>query len=285
MAVYISSAEELDWFANTIETGHDYEGEYVSLICNLDLSEYAEGEGWKPIGSEAVPFAGIFDGCGYTITGLTVNRPKEDYQGLFGSVSGIVKNIRLRNCRIVGKDFTGSIAGFVNSGIIHNISTIGEIHGGNIVGGIVGSSSNSTLKENRFQGYISGGNNIGGISGMVWQSKIINNLNMSGKIKGRGRVGGVTGSLFQSELERCRCTGHINGRNSVGGIVGRIEDGNVVSCTAACSVNGSTTVGAVGGYACGKNVIDSCVLVCSVFDGTKNSVNIAEQIFTYDSES
>ena len=283
----IDSARGLAWLAESVRAGRHCDNDYICLVCDIDLGGYAKQEGWKPIGSEAVPFVGTFDGCGHMITGLRINRPAKDYQGLFGIVSdsGIVKNIRLRDSHVVGRDFTGSVAGCVNSGSLRNIGAIGYIHGCHMVGGIVGNSINSYLESNRFQGHIVGRNYTGGISGATWRSNIVNNLNMSSNVKGRDYVGGITGSLFGGDLESCRCTGCINGYNFVGGMAGKIGDGNVLGCTVACSVEGKNMVGAAGGLACGNNLIENCVFACSALDGTNYSVNIADQAFTYEPES
>lgn len=279
---YIYNARGLALLSESIRMGRRFEGACICLTRDIDLSDYAACEGWKPVGNEKTSFAGIFDGCGYTITGLRIYRPAEDYQGLFGSVSGIVQNIRLRDFIVVGRDFTGSVAGCINSGSLSDTSAIGEVHGCNIVGGIVGSSVNSVLERNKFQGRISGKNYIGGISGVGWRSNITGCLNMSSFVKGRDCVGGITGSFFGENLEDCRCTGCINGRNSVGGMSGRLEDSNVLSCTAACSVNGNAMVGATGGFACGNNLIEGCVFACSTSDGSKHKVNLTDQVFTYE---
>lgn len=282
---YICSAEGLVWLSESIKAGRRYEGEYIYLICDIDLSKYAGGEGWKPIGGQKAPFVGTFDGCGHTITGLRVNRPSEDYQGLFGSIWGIVRNVQLRDCLVIGRDFTGSAAGCVNGGVLKDVCTFGEVRGCNMVGGIAGSCINGHIEESRFQGNIAGTNYVGGISGSAWRSKIVNSLNMSSVVKGRDCVGGITGSLFGEDLEGCRCTGRINGRSSVGGVSGRIEDGKVLRCTVACNIDGKENVGAAGGFACGGNLIEDCVFACSLFNGTKHEVNMAGQVFTFDSDS
>jgi hypothetical protein len=62
----------------------DLNGNYY-LTADIDASDTAtwnDGDGWEPI--EA--FSGTLDGCSYTITGLTINRPSEDYVGLFSKL-------------------------------------------------------------------------------------------------------------------------------------------------------------------------------------------------------
>ena len=43
-----------------------------------------QGKGWQPIGTSDNPFTGSFDGHGYEIWDLSVDRPDEEEVGLFG---------------------------------------------------------------------------------------------------------------------------------------------------------------------------------------------------------
>ena len=69
------------------------------------------GKGWEPIGTTvslpsdgdeqimgAYPFVGTFDGQGHEIRDLFINRPDENYVGLFRYVGeeGVVENVRFR---------------------------------------------------------------------------------------------------------------------------------------------------------------------------------------------
>ncbi len=69
---------------------------YYKLIADLDegtqgYEEHADensndGAGWEPIGDEESDFTGCFDGQGYEIRGLYINRKSEDGIGLFGVI-------------------------------------------------------------------------------------------------------------------------------------------------------------------------------------------------------
>jgi hypothetical protein len=67
-------------------------GDY-ELYGNLDLSGYAN---WKPIGDEAHPFTGTFNGNGYTITGLTFTGSSAKHVGFFGYIAGAkIENLKV----------------------------------------------------------------------------------------------------------------------------------------------------------------------------------------------
>ena len=64
-------------FAESVNDGEDYDGKYVALACDLDIS----GETWAPIGTadhgRTSGFAGTFDGRGYTVSNLTCGTAKD----------------------------------------------------------------------------------------------------------------------------------------------------------------------------------------------------------------
>ncbi|MBS4021443.1 MAG: hypothetical protein KGZ79_03340 [Dethiobacter sp.] len=56
---------------------------------NTDCLSF-EGAGFLPIGNYNARFTGLFDGGGYRIMGLVINREQDGYVGLFGCVSAKV---------------------------------------------------------------------------------------------------------------------------------------------------------------------------------------------------
>lgn len=96
------------------------------LQNDLDLGGYydettktwtvAAGKEWTPITDK---FTGILDGLGHTISGIYINKPNESNQGLFGTLKGTVKNLKMIDGYINGKSNTGAIAG-TNEGTIEN---------------------------------------------------------------------------------------------------------------------------------------------------------------------
>ena len=81
------------------------------LTADIDLS----GETWTPIGSESTPYTGTFDGQGYTISGMTIENA-ESYSGLFGNVTGTVKNFTVTgSITITGDETVAKVGGAVGS--------------------------------------------------------------------------------------------------------------------------------------------------------------------------
>lgn len=122
---------------------------YYILTNDIDLTSYLsmggegynDGKGWNPIGvyhdvadgtSLNDVFNGTFDGDGYTISGLYINRGDDlAYNaGLFGYVGslGVIKNLNVVTTDSTNnvKSYSGIISGF-NSGLITNCTAKGNI--------------------------------------------------------------------------------------------------------------------------------------------------------------
>jgi hypothetical protein len=93
------------------------------------------GKGWQSIGT----FTGSFDGQGYEIRDLFINRPDEPDVGLFGLVDdgGIIKNVILVTATVTGEESMGDLVGY-NVGTVSNCYSTGSVTGDGYVGGLVG---------------------------------------------------------------------------------------------------------------------------------------------------
>lgn len=107
----IASAADLKTLADEVDAGDNKSGVYYALSNDIDLSEYAA---WDPIGAKdktssdaSAGFAGVLDGRGHIITGMTVGSCQ--YGGLFGTnFTGIILNLGI-------EDSTVDVSGYANS--------------------------------------------------------------------------------------------------------------------------------------------------------------------------
>lgn len=148
----IGTAEELAFLAHEIMNTFNWTvGKHFQLTSDIDL----EGKLWTPIGTKNIPFRGSFDGDGFVIENMTVGNSTNPWQdnvfGLFGAVSGDIKNVGLVDISIdasipgFGSDnpvyiggITGRLAGSVsNSFVSGDISVTTEAYA-SYIGGIVG---------------------------------------------------------------------------------------------------------------------------------------------------
>lgn len=68
-SITINSAAELAGLAQQVNNGNTYSNYTITLGVDINLQYNL----WTPIGNYSNQFKGIFDGGGYTISGLTVN--------------------------------------------------------------------------------------------------------------------------------------------------------------------------------------------------------------------
>ena len=168
----ISTPEQLAKLAELVNASNaDYNNKYYKLMNGLDLSGYASGEGWMPIGTWNHSFYGRFDGAGHVITGLVINRPQEsDYQGLFGAISfGVVENLGLDGVSITGTSSVGGVSGYVR-GTVQNCYTTGVVTGtSRNVGGVAGAVAydEGKIESCYSTAAVSGENLVGGVAGYV----------------------------------------------------------------------------------------------------------------------
>jgi hypothetical protein len=111
-----------------------------------------EGKGFSPIGQSDTAFTGSFNGGGFTISGLFINRGANMYNGLFGSSSGsALNNLTLNDFYVEGGNFTGCLVGqcWGSDTISTDISNINltncNIKGGPFLGGLAGEILNATI--------------------------------------------------------------------------------------------------------------------------------------------
>jgi hypothetical protein len=130
-----------------------------------------EGKGWRPIGflnpwDGVGAFQGTFDGQRHEIQGLFINRPVEDYVGLFGTVGevGVVRNIAVVNADVTGHLGVGALLGY-NDGTVSNCYSAGKVTGEGVVGGLAGVNAEGIVSDSYSAGNVTGDIAAGGLVG------------------------------------------------------------------------------------------------------------------------
>ncbi len=130
---------------------------------------YNNENGWVPICSNGSVFSGTFDGNNHVIKGLKcfagysyIEYPGTVTAGLFGNVSGTIKNLGLVDCTVFGfganskSVIVGGIAALAGKGaVISDCYCTGEV-GGIIYSYLIVNSSNRTLSNSGVAGGIVG---------------------------------------------------------------------------------------------------------------------------------
>ena len=200
--IYITTAQQLKQLADEVNAGDSKSDKTYLLANDIDLSGYPD---WTPIGrfdppDDMLPFSGVFDGQGYSITGLKISG-NEDARGLFGyTYSGAIRNVVIRNPEIEGKDQVGALVGYQaysNQGI-KNCAVIG--------------------------GKIQGRSHVGGLVGYMEESPVQNCYSTCEVVAMDFYAGGIVGDhRVVASIRNCYATGNISGTYS-GGIVGVAQD-------------------------------------------------------------
>ena len=237
-------------------TGTDLQGMsgdlagYYSLGSNIDAtatSTWNAGEGFVPVGDSTTNFTGAFDGLGHTITGLTINRPAQDYIGLFGyaGTGSILKNVGLLNGNITGNFEVGGLVGY-NEGAISNSYSTGSVTGSSgYVGGLAGENWN-TITNSYNTGTVNGsGDYVGGLVGYSGSGTISNSYNTGAVSSSGWYVGGLVGDN-EDTITDSYSTGAVSGDDSVGGLVG-FNWGTITNSYSTGAVTGNSTLGGLVG--------------------------------------
>jgi hypothetical protein len=217
----------------------DLSGSYV-LMNDLDATTagYQElasgtannGSGWEPIGQihfteqgpSGDPFEGTFDGRGYEVRDLLINRPDENTAGLFGLVGegGVLLNVGVVGANVTGYFTVGALAG-MNLGVVGGCYSTGGVNGHSSVGGLLGGNG----------GNIDGSYSTATASGQIVAGGLVG-MNNRGTVMDSYATGGVT---------------RANGTNTTfGGFVGRNREGKIVNCYSTGGVHYAEAEGPTG---------------------------------------
>jgi len=251
----IANLENLAWVMYS-DTAWD---KHFIQTANIDATEttaWDSGSGFNPIGNETTSFTGSYNGKGYTIDNLYINRTSTKFIGLFGLLdSGSrVDSLGTTNVNITGSQCIGGLTGY-NYGIIENCYTTGTVKGTlyhNYVycGGLAGFNKNkinncySTANVTASNGY-----GVGGLVGFsrYTNGKISNSYSL-GNVSGNSMVGGLIGYLYESSsVNNSYSKGNVSAsEHYAAGLVGLASSGtSITKCYSTGTA--SATLGYRGG--------------------------------------
>ena len=234
-AYKISTEESLRAFAAAVKAD-DGNGTYAHAGVTLYLAgDIALTGTWTPVGSTATYvgdfFAGTFDGCGHTISGLNVQGSKVN-QGLFAAINkATIRNLNVSGTVSCGtKNYVGGIVGKVQAGTIENCSFSGSVTGG-YTGGIAGGlNSNNVTISGCVNAADVTGTTAGGILGYWKTTAAIQNCYNTGSVTGSAKAGGIVGQLNKGTIENCYSIGDIGGKASQKGGIFAFSSATVKNC-------------------------------------------------------
>lgn len=253
----VASLDDLHWLSQKPEVWDDCFRQTGDIDATA-TRYWNHGAGFSPIGQdEDHSFSGSYDGQGFRITHLYMDRPAT-YTGLFG----VIRNARLSD--------------------VHLMSA--EIYGTGNSGGLAGAVVDSRIGLCEVSGTVEGAESTGGITGMVSGGSVLDGCTVQADLKGHGEItGGVAGQVRGSVLKQCSLTGQITTdfslSQNLGGIAGLADCSKITHCQARgtlLSLNSYTNQvgGAVG------ELTDGSLLEYASFQGNIHKPHLVVSMYT-----
>ena len=230
------------WDKNYVQTGN---------INAVNTESLYGGKGMLPIGNASTRFMGSYDGRNFTIDALVINRPEEDYVGLFGYArTAELTRIRLTGAAVAGKNYVGGIAGMLSGySEMNKCAFSGSVSGTDRVGGLAGQNSyNSTILICSNTSVVNGEDHVGGIVGDNWSAAWVKRCYNEGTVTGTGTNSGglVAYNHSNSYVFNSYNTGNVSGNIAAGGLVGN-NTSSVDQCYSVGFVIGTVSPGGLIG--------------------------------------
>ncbi len=233
---------------------------------SLDIEPFNTGDGWEPIGNIGRPFYGSFDGDGYLIESLYIDRQEQRSVGLFGFIHDAeLKNINLTSVNVKGSYNVGGLVGNTDYSIVVNCTVEGKVKGTNYyAGGLTGLVMWSTIDKSHASGTVTGQTDIGGLVGGSTETTI-NKSSSSADVTGIYQIGGLVGNNYTfggcglnntgglaglrngTYITNSFATGNVKGTYDTGGLVGKNDNAFIYDSYARGNVDGENAVGGLVG--------------------------------------
>ncbi|MCL2218395.1 MAG: hypothetical protein FWC23_00275 [Chitinispirillia bacterium] len=278
----VAGAIQISTFDDLLKIGVDGEfpldGSY-ELTGPIDASpsrDLNEGLGFAPIGRRVVlysdgtgadaevldstkAFSGRFDGKGFAISGLYINRNIASEVeganiGLFGFARGAeIRNLYVHAESVAGHRYVGALVGRMVRTRVDGCYTSGRVVGVVDVGGLVGGldfalAPGTVVVSSYSSADVSGGTSVGGLVGSSDRGSIIG-CYTTGTVTGSvQRAGGLLGrNTDMGAVWRSYSFADVAGETAVGGLVGENSASTVALSYFAGTVTGSSAVGGLAG--------------------------------------
>lgn len=237
------------------------------------------GEGWSPVGDTTYyqsvatwqvddgAFTASFDGNNFEIENIFINRPDENWVGLFRNNSfGNVKNLTFRGGSVSGRDGVGTLTGSINDMSVSNLRVVDvSVDGVNQVGGLSGRlfGIDGNIASVNIDASVNGNIYVGGMVGFAKGNRrrnidataVISNSIVDVVMNTGRNSGGVVGRAETTSLSQVISKGRITsgvyntGTSEIGGIAGSTYFSKVSDAVSSMTVEGSVRTGGIVGTA------------------------------------
>jgi len=245
----IENLDNLLW-VSTNSSSWDAHFNQTADIDATSTSGWNSGAGFSPIGNLNTNFTGCYDGQGFVIHNLHINRSESNYQALFGYTNGAaIMNLGLTSVYASGYSCVGGIVGGANSSSISSCFSTGFFTADNFdLGGLIGTAYNSKVTLCYSSGNVYGNLYTGGLIGGTDDESVIDLCYSLGSVSANEHVGGLignNGAIVKNSYSKCSVSGY----SSKGGLVGtNYWGGSIEKCYSTGSVSGGSNSGGLVGY-------------------------------------
>lgn len=245
----------------------DFDTNADSIMDALD-TYWNSGEGWAPIGDDSGnSFTAMFNGNGYSISNLFIDRNTTDSVALFSVLDGAVVNdleFDGELTSVTGNHNVAILAGQVDTGgvTISGCHISASVTGERSVGTLVGNLDNGSIEGCEVSATVAGNTyNIGGLVGVSdasGEGLVILGSHFTGSVEGNFYVGGFIGQSGEISIANSYVNATVTAVNdTVGGLIGQWLPFNEVGSTirnsyALGSVSGAAYIGGFIGLAIGN---------------------------------
>ena len=215
----------------------DFDENGDGQITSADSTYWNGGAGWAPIASDtpsvqASRYQGDFNGNGYTINNLFINRGNGSDVGLFGGThyNSRIESLGVTNANVRGQNYVGILVGALYGEIVACYTT------GAVTGTGTGQSPNL--------GHVAG---IAGWAGHSSNDALVSSSYSHASVDGRNAVGGLVGYGNNITITNSYATGavtKIDGPSTaVSGLLGWLVNGSVTTSYCDTDTGGQSRCG------------------------------------------
>ncbi|MBR2329928.1 MAG: InlB B-repeat-containing protein [Clostridia bacterium] len=275
----ISNAAQLLDFSAKVNAGTEgYDKAYYALTADIDMTGVDD---FVPVGKTTVDeddnvldytFKGAFDGNGYTVSNLTIEKIIKrgvGYVGLFGETAHAqIKNVTLDNFAYTVESYSsdatvgasiGGVVGYADLTEFTNVTAKGTITTGMMeannthIGGLAGSLHVSMENNQAYVVYVEN-----------CYVDLTTALTEDGAHES-GSVGGLFGYVHTYEsavaIINCATAGSLRGGMCAGGLAGSISNYvSIINCTSSASVRGLASEVTYAGGLVGQCLYDAVIM-------------------------
>ncbi|MBQ9014528.1 MAG: FMN-binding protein [Firmicutes bacterium] len=266
----IETESQLRAFAGSLTEGIDYDGSYVKVTRDIDIS----GSDWSPIGGQEYAFNGTFDGGGFTIRGMHAGTEEAPYvmgsaNPYMGFFAVLGRDAKVKDLHLTDVSIYASSPRHLYLGGIAGINDASDTRAATVIDGcsVQGSLRAEAEEGNTFLGGIYGYQNHGAVINTWTDTDLVCTVKKGNAI---AEAGGISALNNRGLIAACYTLGNVQGSASRSdGDEGMAATGNLVGVNAGdlagcCSFGDNTTAeysvyaGELAGWITGIGKVYSC---------------------------